>query len=384
MKVVVACGGFKEGPGAEAVCSLISAGIRRLGNAAISVETVPLADGGTGLAHFLAREQGGSHVPVTVHGPRSKKVQASYTVLLDGTCALEVASAAGLALLRPPERNPMLTTSIGVGEIIKTAAQSGHRKFLVGCGDSASNDCGAGLAAALGVQFTDAFSQPVPPRGQHLRDIAQITVPEPVASLIRECTFEVACNPSSILCGPQGTSRVYGPQKGADSREVEELATGAESFVALLESVSGTQLAYLPGAGGAGGIAGMLYALFGASLTFSFDLVRRVTNLDCRLKDADLLVTAEGCLDARTLAGKLPGALALYAKRFDVPTAAVVGDLADNLDLLYLSGFDAVEIVTKRPCTVPDALDSVQAWLPDAAERLVRKILLGQSLGTSR
>jgi glycerate kinase len=290
---------------------------------------------------------------------------------------MDSSAAAGLALVPTTERKPLITSTVGVGDLVLHALEQGCRRFVIGTGDTATNDCGMGFADALGVRFLDEFRDPIPPVGQHLAGVREIDVAG-LEGRLQEATFQVACNPNSVLCGKSGTARVYGPQKGAGPAEVIALDAGTECFAGLLERHVGRELRYAPGAGGGGGLAGMIHALFGGRLRFSFDVVREYVGLDAALEAADLVITGEGFLDARTLAGKLPGNIALYAKRFGKPVAAVVGGIDDGLRLLYLNGFDAIEVATPRPCDVHVAIGHADQWLPEAAARLVRKLRLGE------
>jgi glycerate 2-kinase len=380
VKVLVATGGFKEGLEPDAACELIARGLR-LADPDVEIVSLPLADGGTGLVSLLVRREGSEIITHRVSGPLpSTTVNASYGRLQDDTYVIESASAAGLALIDEHDRDPRLTSTRGVGELIRHAYENGARKFVIGCGDSATNDVGIGCANALGVELLDSFGSPVPAVGQHLATIARLEQGELARAIAEECEIDVACNPNSILCGPSGTTRAYAPQKGADPDAVIELEQGVESFVGKLEAATGRELRYAPGGGGAGGLAGMLHALFGARLRFSFDIVRRYVDLDEHLANCDLVITGEGLLDRKTLLGKLPANVALYAKRFDKPVAVVAGGVSDRLSLVYLSGIDAIELSTPRPCELTEAIANVEEWLPAASERLMRKLQLGARL----
>jgi glycerate kinase len=378
--VLVATGGFKEGAPPQEICDLIAEGLRRADDT-IAITKLPLADGGTGLVDMLTQHQGKRIITARVSAPLPPaRVTARYAVLRNGTCVIESASAAGLALVDAERRDPRLTTTRGVGELIVDAYDRGLRSFIIGCGDSATNDGGIGCAAAMGVRFLDAFDAEVPLTGQHLAGVRRIEISERAAEIRDQCRFEIAGNPNSILCGPSGTSRVYGPQKGADADTVIELERGMEHYAGLLEGHCGRELRYAPGAGGAGGLAAALHALFDAQMRFSFDVVRSYVDLDSHLEQCDLVVTGEGLLDRRTLSGKLPANIALQAKRFGRPVAVIAGGTVDRLSLVYLSGFDAVELSTARPCTLEEALGNLREWLPAAAERLLRKIQVGQAM----
>jgi glycerate 2-kinase len=380
VKVLVATGGFKEGAPPAEVCTLIAEGLRRA-DRDVEITELPLADGGTGLVNLLATDHGTQVVSTRVEGPiPSQRVDAYYAMLAKGTCVIESAAAAGLALVPDNERDPRRTSTAGVGELVLDAYRKGARSFLIGCGDSATNDAGVGCLAALGVEFLDEFDHDVPAVGRHLGDIARIELGAQVEEIREACSFEIAANPNSVLCGPDGTTRVYGPQKGAGPEALLQLEEGMDSFVGLLEEHCGRELRFAPAAGGAGGLAGGLHAVFGAKLRFSFDVIRDYVDLDKHLEECDLVVTGEGLLDRRTLSGKLPANVALQAKRFDRPVAMIAGGIADQLSLVYLSGFDAVELSTARPCSMADALANLGEWLPAAAERLLRKIEVGRRM----
>jgi glycerate kinase len=276
----------------------------------------------------------------------------------------------------------MHTTTLGVGEVVKHAYNEGVRYFIIGCGDSATCDLGIGFASALGIKFADRYGDVVPPFGKHLREIKRIERDSLAERIAAECSIEVACNPNSLLCGSGGTALRYGPQKGASEKETRLLHKGIEALTGLLEEDCNDHLGYIPGAGGAGGLAGGIYALFGGKLTYSFDVVRRYVQLDEKFSAADLVITAEGHLDANTMTGKLPVSVALYSKRFNKPVIVIAGGVADDMRIAYHNGIDSIEVVTKRPCSMDIAMHLVDEWLPSAAERVWRKMELGKALAS--
>ena len=332
------------------------------------------------MTQILVESVGGriQKVPIRhpLHPLHNETIMGSIGWLDDSRCVIESATAVGIELVAETERNPIRTTSFGLGQLVEHAFNEGAREIIVGTGDTSTVDCGVGLASALGVQFLDAFDMPVPPVGGFLGDIRRIIV-SPLAELIaREASLEVACNPTSILGTSECMSRVYSPQKGADGDDLETIVAGVESFTTLMEEQLSTMLKGIPGLGGGGGIAGMLYALLGANIKFSFDVLRSYLDLDCKLADCDLVITCEGVLDRRSISGKLPGNIALYAKKYNKPVVVIAGGVADDSDLYYYNGIDAIELSAPRPCTLEEAIASVEQWIPIAANRLMHKLTI--------
>lgn len=373
-RIVVAPSGFKECLDAEQVADAIQAGIRRVIPGSV-VDTVPLIDGGEGSARLLARATGGTLVPVTVTGPVGDPVAAHFALLDDDTAFVEMAAAAGLSLVPPSRRDPGRTTSRGVGELIRAALETGARRVVVGCGDSGICDGGAGALQALGVRITDEAGREIGPGGAELLRAHRIDASD-LDPRMSEVDMTVAVNPRNALCGPDGVARRYGPQKGASAQDVELLSSAMSNWARLLDP----DLAELPGAGASGGLAAGLAGVLGARLESRFDVFLTSTDLEQRLRTADLVITAEGAIDASTALGKIPTEVARRAKRHGKPVIALCGTIGPGADTSYEHGIDAITGILTGPVALPDAITRAPALITDATARTLRMLLLGTTL----
>lgn len=373
-RIVVAPSGFKECLDAEQVADAIQAGIRRVIPGSV-VDTVPLIDGGEGSARLLARATGGTLVPVTVTGPVGDPVAAHFALLDEDTAFVEMAAAAGLSLVPPSRRDPGRTTSRGVGELIRAALETGARHVVVGCGDSGICDGGAGALQALGVRITDEAGREIGPGGAELLRAHRIDA-SGLDPRMSEVDMTVAVNPRNALCGPDGVARRYGPQKGASAQDVELLSSAMSNWARLLDP----DLAELPGAGASGGLAAGLAGVLGARLESRFDVFLTSTDLEQRLRTADLVITAEGAIDASTALGKIPTEVARRAKRHGKPVIALCGTIGPGADTSYEHGIDAITGILTGPVALPDAITRAPALITDATARTLRMLLLGTTL----
>ncbi|MCP2259272.1 glycerate kinase [Streptoalloteichus tenebrarius] len=381
MRVIVAPSGFKECLEAPEVASAIAAGIRRVDPLA-TVDEVPLVDGGEGTARAMAAATGGRLVPVTVTGPVGRPVTA-HLALLGGpgprTAVVEMAAAAGLRLVPADARDPGATTTRGVGDLIRAALDEGARRILVGCGDSGTCDGGAGALQALGAHVRDSHGREIGLGGHALLDVSDVD-PGGLDPRLREVEVLVACNPHNVLTGPRGVARVFGPQKGATPRQVEHLSAAMDRWAAVLHQRFGADLRRVPGGGASGGLGAGLAAALGARLVPRFEVLLPHLDLEGRLRHADLVVTAEGAIDAQTPRGKVPAEVARLAKRHGKPVIALAGTIGDGAQNTYASGIDAYTGILDAPLPLPEAIRRAPELLTDAAEHALRLILVGASL----
>lgn len=396
LRIVVAPSGFKESLDAPAVADHIEAGIRRVLPDAV-VRKVPLVDGGEGFARALVATTGGTLHDVTVTGPVGEPVASHFGILGtlgagngasepagtgDGRLAvLEMAAAAGLRLVPRTARDPLATTTYGVGELIGAALDGGASRILVGCGDSGTCDGGAGMAQALGVRLLDEAGREIGRGGNALARLAHIDLAgrDPRLADVR---IDVACNWYNVLCGPKGVARVFGPQKGASPEAVEQLAAALDHYAEVIERELGVDVREAPGCGASGGLGAGLQALVGARLRPRYDIVMRYLKLDDLLADADLVFTAEGSLDAQTPRGKVPSEVAHHAKRLGLPVIALAGTLGDGVQLNYADGIDAFESILAGPTTLDDAITHAGDLLENSAERIMNLLMVGRALAT--
>ncbi|SDN27320.1 glycerate kinase family protein, partial [Allokutzneria albata] len=382
-RFVVAPSGFKECLEADAVAAAITAGIWRVVPGAV-VDQVPLVDGGEGSAKALAAATGGSLVPVRVTGPVGAPVD-SHFALLGGpgplTAVVEMAAAAGLRLVPTDLRDPGATTTRGVGELITAALDHGCERIIVGCGDSGTCDGGAGALQALGVRLLDASGDELGVGGAKLEKLTGID-PSEVDGRLHEVEVVLACNPHNVLTGPRGVARVFGPQKGATVEQVEALAWAMERWGAALLETFGVDLRTVAGAGASGGLGAGLAAL-GAKLLPRFEVVLAHADLDARLATADLVITAEGAIDAQTVRGKVPAEVARRAKCHGKPVIALAGTIGAGARTNYDIGIDAFTGILDAPVPLPEAMDRAAELITDATEQTLRLVLVGAALGAS-
>ncbi|MCI2245674.1 glycerate kinase [Xanthomonas sp. PPL568] len=383
MKIVIAPDAFKESLSAAQAAAQIAAGFRSVFPEAEYV-LLPFADGGEGTVDALVAGGGGRRVACTVTGPLGAPVTAEFGLSEDGgTALIEMAAASGLMLVPPPRRDPRLTGTRGVGELILAALDAGARRLLIGIGGSASNDGGAGMAQALGVRLLDADGRDLAAGGAALGALARIAL-DGLDPRLRDCTIEVACDVDNPLTGPTGASAVFGPQKGATPAMVAQLDTGLQRYAEAIERTLGVAVAQLPGAGAGGGIGAALVAFLGARLRPGVEIVAQALGLEAHLAGADLLVTGEGRLDGQSAQGKVPVGIARIARRHGVPVLAIAGGLGEGAADLQAQGIDAlfgaVQRVSTREAALADAADALR----QAARNVAAAIALGQRLGGSR
>jgi len=338
---------------------------------------VPIADGGEGTVQALVDATNGKIIQQTVTGPLGKPVPAFFGLMGDGsTAAIEMASCAGLPLVPPDQRDPRITTTYGVGELILAALDHGSRHFIIGIGGSATNDGGAGMAQALGAALLSRQGIQIARGGAALATLAHIST-STMDPRLQECTLEVACDVTNPLCGPTGASAVYGPQKGATPEMVEELDSALAHYAQIIEQDLGMSVREIPGAGAAGGLGAGLIAILHATLRPGAQIVFEAIHLEERIRTANLVITAEGQIDAQTAYGKSVGSVAEIAKRYGLPVLALAGSLGDNYRVVYELGVDAVATLPSGPMTLAFAMENAAWLLSDAAERACRLIQVG-------
>ena len=394
MKAVIAMDSFKGSLSSSEAGTAVMEGIKRVYPDA-EVWVRPLADGGEGTVETLAAGMGGRLREVTVTGPLCRPVKCTYAILPSGTAVIEMAAAAGLPLVPSSERNPLYTTTRGVGEVILDAVGAGCRKFLIGIGGSATNDGGVGMLQALGFDCQDRAGRPVAPGALGLKELAVIRS-ERVPSIIKECVFQIACDVDNPLCGERGCSAVFGPQKGADARMIRQMdgwlaayaAVAARSFPGSDGVPSdavrrGTQREAaadadpdFPGSGAAGGMGFAFRVFLGAELKPGIGLVAEHTRLEEYIRGADLVVTGEGRLDAQTVMGKAPAGVAALAKKYGKPVIAFAGCLGEDASVCNAHGIDAYFPILREAVTKEEAMDPHCAAknLRDSAEQVFRAI----------
>ena len=381
MNILIAPSGFKESLSPEEVADCIEEGILRVLPDA-QVVKVPLVDGGEGFTKTLVRLTGGKIFDAIVTGPVGEPVRAHWG-LLGGvgpkTAILEMASAAGLRLVPDGLRNPLETTTFGVGELIKIALDDGVDRILIGCADSATTDGGAGMAQALGIRLLDGAGKAIGRGGRELKNLAHVDV-STRDPRIDQVQIDVAVNFNSVLCDPNGAARLFGPQKGATVLGVEILAEALEQFASVIKQDLAIDVRKLAGGGAAGGLGAGLRAFLNANLHHRYEIVMRYLDIDGPLREADLVVTAEGCIDFSTSRGKIPCEVARRAKELGLPTVALVGKIGQGAEVTLQHGIDAYSSIVDSPMPYFAALECAPSLLKRGAENLARTLLVGKQL----
>lgn len=334
----------------------------------------PLADGGEGTVDALTTGMGGRFETITVTGPLGEPVDATYGIITDTqTAIIEMSAAAGITLIPEEERNPLLTTTYGVGELIKDAISKGCRHFIVGIGGSATNDGGIGMLQALGYTLLDANHQPVRFGGLGLRDLVSITS-ENVLPELQECTFKIACDVTNPLCGERGSSAVYGPQKGATPEMIAQLDLWLDQYAQLSKKSYPQADKDYPGTGAAGGMGFAFLTFTNAVLESGITIVLDETRLEDYVRDADIVITGEGRLDGQTAQGKAPIGVASVAKKYGKKVIAFSGMVTEDAGVCNEHGIDAFFPILRRVVTLKEAMsaDVARQNLTETVEQVFR------------
>ncbi len=382
MKIVVAPNAFKGSMTAGRAAVAMAEGIRRV-LADVQIDLVPVADGGDGLVAVALDALQGERCKLLVTGPRFDLVEAEFCHVPEQSfAAIEMALASGLTLLPEDMRDPTQTTTLGTGELILAALDLGVKKIGVGIGGSATCDGGIGMATALGARFLDAAGRPVSPVGGALQDIAHIDL-SGLDPRIGDIHIEAVCDVENSLLGEQGAARVYGPQKGADPGQVEQLESGLKNLARVIKADFDLDVYDLPGGGAAGGLGAGLHAFLGAVLRPGVDVVLDLVGLDEKLEGADLVLTGEGQVDFQTAFGKAPAGVAMRAKKQKIPCIVVAGSVGENLGDLHKQGVDAVFSLCSGPMSLQEAMQQAEFSITRVTEQVFRCFLAGQRSITS-
>ncbi|GAF66031.1 glycerate kinase [Bacillus sp. TS-2] len=375
MKIVIAPDSFKGSLSAFEASRAIEKGIK---NVCSSVETilVPVADGGEGTMDSLVASTNGQIIKTIVKGPLLKPIQAGYGVLGDKeTCIIEMAAASGLVLISPKERNPLLTTTFGTGELIKEALNNGYRKFILAVGGSATNDGGAGMLQALGMRLLDEKGELIGYGGAELGRVAEIDDKD-FDPRIAESEFLIASDVQNPFFGSDGASFIFGPQKGATPKMVEQLDGYLKNWADLIEKKTGIRLHDKPGAGAAGGIGGAFQAFFSAEMQRGIDLVMEYTKLEDKLVGAVCVFTGEGQIDSQTASGKTPLGVAEAAKKQGIPVFVLSGSIGKGIGELYQHGITSVHSIVNAPMKLETAIEEASELLEFTTEQIMRTFLI--------
>lgn len=376
MKVVVAIDSFKGSLSTFLSGEAVKEGILRVYKDA-EVDICPLADGGEGTVDAIAAATDGSIEKVNVTGPLGEPVSATYGIMGDRhTAVMEMSAAAGITLVPEEKRDPMETTTYGVGEMILHAIRErGCRRFIVGIGGSATNDGGVGMLSALGFEFLDKEGNAVSLGAKGLRDIVSIKT-EKAAPELSECEFTVACDVKNPLCGDKGCSAIYGPQKGATAEKVKLMDGWLSEYANMTAELFGEDLSDSEGAGAAGGMGFAFISYLHGRLRSGIETVIEVTELEAHIKNADIVVTGEGRLDGQSVMGKAPIGVAKAAKKYGKTVIAFSGAVTKDANVCNGQGIDAFFPILRKPCTLSEAMDRDNAYgnLAGTAEQVFRLV----------
>lgn len=378
MRILIVSDSFKG-----SATSLEAADCIRAGFSAVfkdcDFRILPVADGGEGTVEAAVAGGGGTYHACRVQGPLGEPVEARFGVLPDGTAVMEMAQAAGLPLVPLDRRDPAASTTYGVGQMIACALDLGCRRILMGIGGSATNDGGAGMAAALGARFLDRWGGPLAPCGGALGDLASIDL-SGLDPRLGETEVLVACDVSNPLCGPDGASAVYGPQKGASPALVKRLDAALAHYGDLLRAYFGRDFASLPGAGAAGGLGVGLMAFCGGTLYSGTQLIFRLLGLEEEIRASDLVITGEGRVDATSANGKLLAGLGDLTKKYHKPLIAFTGGIGPGGEQVQALGVGAVVPIADRPMPLEEALAEAPGLITAAAARTASLLKIGMGL----
>ncbi|MDU3639020.1 MAG: glycerate kinase [Bifidobacterium longum] len=366
---------FKESLTAMEAARAMAQGIENADHDA-EVRCLPMADGGEGTARALVDATGGSMRAVPVHDPLGRPVEGHFGLLADGTTAVvETAEASGLALLEAKERNPLIASSYGTGELMLAAVRSGAKRIIVGLGGSATNDAGAGLLQALGVRLLDKNGNDLAHGGAALANLTTIDI-STMDPALKNVAITAACDVTNPLTGPTGASAVFGPQKGASKDDVATLDAALAHFAQVIDSQLGVAVNDVPGAGAAGGIGAALKGFLNAEFRPGIAIVIEQSGLDAAAQWADVVFTGEGSIDFQTKFGKTPAGVAETAKRHGKPVIAVAGHIGTGIDELHEIGIDAVFGIAPGAASLSELLADAAANVTRTTEQIVRTLQL--------
>jgi len=382
MKIVLAPDSFKGNLTSLQVASALEKGIKRVVPNANCIK-VPMADGGEGTVQSLVDATGGKFIRKRVKGPAGKPVSARYGMLSDGkTAVIEMAEASGLPEVEGTrDKNPMKTTTYGTGQLMMDAINNGAKHIILGLGGSATTDGGAGMAQALGVRFLDKKGNEIKELGAGgmLNKIASIDM-SGMDSRMKKAKVTVASDVENPLCGKKGAAHVFGPQKGATPAMVIKLDANLKYFAAIIKKDLRKDVMKLKGAGAAGGLGAGLVAFTGAKLKSGVDIVVEATGLAKHIKGADLVITGEGRVDFQTAFGKTPSGVAKAARKQKVQTVAIGGGITDDARGVFEHGIDGLASACARDMSLEEAMSNSKTHLANAAERVIRLVLIGKKL----
>lgn len=373
MNIVIAIDSLKGSLTSLEAGKAIETGIKKVYSEAVT-KVLPLADGGEGTVEALTLGMGGKLQSIEVTGPLGNKILAQYGILSDGkTAIVEMAAAAGITLVPDNKRNPLYTTTYGVGEILLDAMHKGCRHFIIGIGGSATNDGGVGMLQALGYDMLNADGKPVPFGAAGLKVLCRIDDSR-VTPELKECSFRIACDVTNPLCGEKGCSAIYGPQKGASPEDIALMDKWMGDYARISKKKYSHADANAPGAGAAGGMGFAFLTFTNATLESGIEIVLAETKLEDHISKADLVITGEGRLDGQTVMGKAPVGVARIAKKYNKPVIAFAGCVTPEATACNEHGIDAFFPILRGVVSLSEAMEPKNARqnMIDTVEQAMR------------
>lgn len=355
MKVLIAVDSFKGSLNSRECADIIALGIKDVYQNAV-IKKVPVADGGEGTVETLINALGGEVIEKEVNGPLQENITAQYGILSDHTTAvIEVAAACGLPLLKEEDKNPLSTSTYGVGQLIYDALERGCTNFIIGLGGTATNDGGMGMLTALGVQFLDEDGNKLPGEGRFLNDISTIDTTK-IHPKLTNCSFKVACDVSNPLFGEKGAAYIFAPQKGADSKTVKVLDEGLKNLADVIVKEYQIDVQSIAGSGAAGGLGAAFSVFLHGDLQPGATIILDLIQLRDEMPTIDFIVTGEGKLDSQTAMGKAPLGIAQLAKEFDIPVIGIAGSVNDDESTLNDLGITSYFSIIHEPISLKEAM----------------------------
>jgi glycerate kinase len=378
MKIIVAPDSFKSSMSAISAANAIERGIKKAGdfyNTNYDVIKVPMADGGEGTVDAVINSIGGRKIYTEVLDPLGRKINSFFGILGKETAIIEMAASSGLHLLSDKEKNPMETTTYGTGQLIKRALDEGCKHIIIGLGGSATNDGGVGMAQALGIKFLDNEGREIGFGGQNLKHIKSIDI-SGLDKRIDDVKITVASDVKNPLCGPQGASAVYGPQKGATPEMIKILDDNLKHLTEIIKKDLKKDIRNIPGAGAAGGLGAALIAFLDANIRSGIEIIMELSNFEQQVKNCDVVITGEGSTDYQTMFGKVPYGVGQVAKKYNKPLICISGSLKEGYESLYDEGVTALFSISPGPISLKDSIERGDELLERVSENVMRIFFL--------
>ena len=369
-KIIIIPDSFKGSASSLEVCNSIEKGVLKVFKDA-KIKKIPVADGGEGTVDSILYAAGGSIKKVNVKNPEGKVIEAKYGLINKDKAVIEMAEASGITLVDDKKRNPLKYSTYGTGELIKDALNNNIKEILIGIGGSATNDCGIGMANALGYKFLDKDNNKLEAIAENMIKVTDIDDSN-VDKRIFDIKISVACDVKNPLYGEKGATAVYGKQKGVTEESFDILDNGLKNIAKIVKTKFNKEIDYLEGAGAAGGLGGGLVAFCNAELKRGIDAVLDIIDFENEIKEASLIITGEGAIDGQTKEGKVPVGVARRAN--NIPVIAVVGSMLENAEEVYEFGIRSIMPVFKKSITIEEAINNAKTLIEDAAERACRFI----------